>query len=177
MKSLLNQPISLLCDKHPGETLHVVGSGPSLADLTASQIGAGPICTINHAIRKVEQLDIPNPVYSMQKDQAYADCRAPILAHSVESARDGRFGDYVFDCEIDFGIPWNTPSIVVCLHLARLMGCAQVEYHCCDSFRGDYRSYDGVNRPVSDRRALQYIYHPGMVQAAAQGLGMTWTAL
>ena len=167
--------IRALQNLYPGETLRVVGSGPSLAELTTNQIGPGPLVAINYAIRIVESLLLPNPVYSLQKDLPFAPgSSVPILAHLRESAQNGDFGDYVFDCEGDFGVPWDTPSIVVCLHLAKLFGCSSVEYWACDSFRGDLRSYDG-ERVTLDGRARHYAYHPHMVKAAAATLEINWS--
>lgn len=161
---------------YPGETLRVIGSGPSLAALTRNEIGAGPVVAINFAIRKVETLALPNSVYSMQKDQMYALCTAPILVHTHESAKLGNFGDILFDCETDFNLPWYAPSIVVCLHIARLMACKQVEYLACDSFFEDFRSYDAQTSPVYDQRAMQYVQHPAMVASEAEKIDMEWSA-
>ena len=55
-------------DLHKGQTLWIVGKGPSLQYLTKEDIRPGPVITINHAIIKVEELGLPNPIYSMQKD-------------------------------------------------------------------------------------------------------------
>lgn len=176
------ETIDALAHLYPGETLQAIGSGPSLARLDAERLANGPVIAINYAIQAVEKLDLPprghpphDRVYSMQKDQAFLpDCRAPILAHAHESAKNGDFGDYVFDCERDFGIPWDTPSIVVCLHLAKLFGCSAVEFWACDSFWGDFRSYDGKVVTL-DERARHYAYHPVMVRGAAARLGLSWS--
>ena len=168
-------PISTLTGVHAREVLHVIGSGPSLASLAPADIGPGPVVAINFAIRTVEKWDLPNPVYSLQKDMAFVtDPRAPILAHAKESGQDAgwlRPGDYLFDCELDFGIRLDTPSVVVCLHLAKLFECSAVEYWACDSFWGDFRSYDG-QAVTLDQRANHYRFHPAMVRHTAISLGM-----
>ncbi len=171
MRSLPN--IDSLKDLYPGGTLHVIGSGPSLAQLSPDQVGEGPVVAINYAIRTVETMGLPNPVYSMQKDQAFTLCDAPVLAHLVESARNDDFGEFVFDCVGDFGIPYNAPSVVVALHFARWFGCEKAVYHCCDSFCGDFRSYDGYS-VTQDNRAIQYVHHRGMVEREAERMGMEW---
>lgn len=53
---------------HKGQTMWIVGKGPSLQYLIKEDIGSGPVIAINQAIIKIEELDLPNPVYSMQKD-------------------------------------------------------------------------------------------------------------
>lgn len=53
---------------YKGQTVWIIGKGPSLQYLTKKDIGLGPVITINQAIIKVEEFDLPNPIYSMQKD-------------------------------------------------------------------------------------------------------------
>lgn len=167
--------IDRLKDLYSGEELQVIGSGPSLAQLSSGGIGPGPVVAINFAILSVDKLTLPNPVYSMQKDKVFVpDCNALILAHSWESAKDNDFGDYVFDCEVDFGIPWQIPSVVVCLYLARFMGCKSVRYLCCDSFHGDLASYDGKTI-VKDHRMGQYAMHPTLIRTTAEKIGLPWS--
>lgn len=60
MKSLKN--------KYEGQTISIVGSGPSIKYLKAEHIADGPVIAINRATVEVEALDIAGPVYSMQKD-------------------------------------------------------------------------------------------------------------
>jgi hypothetical protein len=171
---MIVRSIDALRYKHMGEPLHVVGSGPSLAHLQASDMPHGVVLAINLAIVKVEKLMLSNVVYSLQKDQCFADCASPIIVHEPESGQIDGFGDYLFDCERDFGIPPITPSVVVALHLARWMGCESVVYHCCDSFRGDFRSFDGAEVTL-DQRMYHYMQHPAMVERAALDLLMPWS--
>lgn len=60
MKSLKN--------KHLGQTVWIVGKGPSLQYLKKEDIGDGIVITINQAILAVEPLDLSNSIYSLQKD-------------------------------------------------------------------------------------------------------------
>ena len=55
-------------DIYKGQTIWIVGKGPSLQYLIKEDIGSGPVITINEAIVKVEEVGLSNPVYSMQKD-------------------------------------------------------------------------------------------------------------
>ncbi len=61
-------PIAPLKAKHPGATAYIIGKGPSLQYLRASDIGPGPVITINEAIGIVQTLGLPNHIYAMQKD-------------------------------------------------------------------------------------------------------------
>lgn len=55
-------------DIYKGQTIWIIGKGPSLQYLKKEDIGSGPVITINQAIIKIEEIDLPNPVFSMQKD-------------------------------------------------------------------------------------------------------------
>ncbi|MCK4826625.1 hypothetical protein KA005_63395, partial [bacterium] len=55
-------------DIYKGQTMWIVGKGPSLQYLTKEHIGSGPIITINQALLKIEEIGFQNPIYSMQKD-------------------------------------------------------------------------------------------------------------
>lgn len=64
----MNNRMIDLKDLYKGQTVWIIGKGPSLQYLTKEDIGLGPVITINQAILKVEEIGLPNPVYSMQKD-------------------------------------------------------------------------------------------------------------
>ena len=55
-------------DIYKGQIMWVIGKGPSLQYLTKEDIGPGPVITINEALIKIEELDLPNPIYAMMKD-------------------------------------------------------------------------------------------------------------
>lgn len=157
-----------------GHTAWVVGRGPSLARLNAAHIGEGPVIAINQAIEAVEKLELPNPLYSMQKDKFFVSTTAVILAHEHESAKDNtdemeRLGAYVFDCEADYGYPWSVPSVVACAGLAYRMGCQEVIYLCCDA------ATDGITEaygyPATQPQA--YLMHKLLVMRHAR-IPVTW---
>ncbi len=60
--------IAPLKRKHAGTCAYIIGKGPSLMHLRAQDIGPGPVIVLNEAVAIVQQLGLPNPVYSMQKD-------------------------------------------------------------------------------------------------------------
>jgi hypothetical protein len=55
-------------NKYIGKDIYIIGKGPSLHNLKKEMIGPGIVITLNDAIQKIEELGLPNPVYSMQKD-------------------------------------------------------------------------------------------------------------
>lgn len=60
--------IDKIIDIYKGQTMWIVGKGPSLQYLKERDIGLGPVITINDAIVKVEELDLSNSIFSLQKD-------------------------------------------------------------------------------------------------------------
>ena len=134
-------PIETLAGAYSGLVAWIVGSGPSLAWLGREDIGPGPVIAINFAIQKLEELRMPPPVYSMQKDAWFCETEYPVLSHSHESGKEG-WGAYVFD-NVAFGLAWNKPSLLSALSIAKLWGCARVIGLCFDSItRGDLNSYE-----------------------------------
>lgn len=55
-------------DIFKGQTVWIIGKGPSLQYLTKEDIGPGPVIAINTSIIKIEELDLSNPIYAMMKD-------------------------------------------------------------------------------------------------------------
>ena len=171
------RPITELDNQYPDQPMWVIGRGISLEKLTVCHLGLGPIVAINQAVEKVEDLGmwITNPLYSMQKDRYFFKPRhAAILAHAAESAKESpldleQAGAYVFDCEVDFGYPWNVPSVVACAGLALRWGCSRVIYLCCDAVTDrDTRAYgEQPTYPVN------YLFHGPLVQRYAR-LPVEW---
>lgn len=73
------EPIKTLTGAHRGPPCYIVGKGPSLDRLKASAFvwPDAPVIAINEAITKVEWLELPNPVYSLQQDGNPACMRRP----------------------------------------------------------------------------------------------------
>ena len=146
-----------LIGKHKGETAWIVGSGPSLQHLTAYDIGVGPVITLNQSALVVENLGLPNQVYSMQKDGGNKRIKSPdnlnpncperqngcgeqcggivrpkhatLMVHNLESlfCFDDYSPRYVFELS-DFGLTQNTCSFVVAIKMAQLFGCTSFKF-------------------------------------------------
>ncbi len=152
---------------HPGETVTIVGRGPSLLSLEASDVGPGPIITINHAILTVRNFGLPNVIYTMQKDGCIPHrsgalvplgCRCPnpsrmvqpiepetLIVSSAESSRCFRRYRHriVVDVEQEFRLPWHTMSAPVAVRIAARMGATGVRMLGHDAYtRGDMRHVD-----------------------------------
>ena len=189
----LTQAITVLKDAHLGETLWIVGTGPSLQFLRCTHFGAGPVMAVNRSINLVRNLALPNVLYSMQKDggdkKRCPNCGefcgavtppplgVPLIVqyHASEKCFPTWEPRYIMDLQKDFGIPWWLFSIATCAHLARLMGCAKVVYLCCDSMKGDLQSYvvdhNGIGTLV--KQNCGYGRYPGLLGLELKKLGMS----
>ena len=162
---------SFLKDKHKDQTIWIVGKGPSLRYIRKDHFGEGIILTLNESIVAIESLELPNIIYSLQKDggngrhgalknaltpecdysgQCEDVCgsmvrpkKATLILHELESKYC--FSDYpnrvVFDLET-LGLQANIHSIVFAVKIAIYLGCNKVNFLCCDSTAiGDSRTY------------------------------------
>lgn len=147
----------------------MVGKGRSLVNIKKKHFGKGPVITINQAIEKVEDLELDNPIYSLQKnggdqrtnipkDNLSPDCLhecldicgnmirpqgATLLVHNLESLYCFRDYSprYVFKLE-DFGLIKNTCSFVIAIKMGELFGCSSFNFISFDAhvFKND-RTY------------------------------------
>ena len=138
---------------HTGLPVYIVGKGPSLHFLNKSMIGEGIIITINDAIHKIEEMDLPNITYSMQKDGLKGkliphDCslhgimpkRATRLVHKHESLYCRPFyrPRIVFD-NLELGLRWFDFSALSAIKIAGVMGCNKyyfVSFDACTNHDG-----------------------------------------
>ncbi len=155
-----------LRDLYVGQTAWIVGKGPSLKHLRAEHFGAGPVLTMNESILIVQALGLSNPIHSMQKDgcrmgkQAHAcpgECQVqpPMTAPNPDITvilQDPGFSEMCLpehplrlhvDPVAELGFQEATEmSVLMCIRIAKLMGCAGIHFVSCDSLTGDMRTID-----------------------------------
>lgn len=155
-----------LRQKHAGETAWIVGKGPSLGNLQAGHFGNGPVIALNQAIVVVERLEIPNPLYSLQKDGCgeigeHATCRLrdghdwmirPQRATLLLQATTGYSRDCLADYEPRVLIDpvrdlrftnLQTMAVRMGIAIAKWMGCSSIVMLCCGSLvNGDTRTFN-----------------------------------
>jgi len=158
-----------LKNKYKGQTCYIVGRGESIRELKKEHFKEGVVIAINYAINKVNELNLDNDVYSMQKDGyhksivanqlievdcVYPDCNncnlrtvnpypATLLVHKHESEKcfDTYKPRYVFD-NIELGLKPTDFSALSCIKLAGYMGCSKLVFFCFDSLIGKYTGVD-----------------------------------
>ena len=144
-----------------GQPCSIVGKGPSLALLRREHLVPGPVITLNQAVLRVERLQPPGPVFSMQKDgcgsmvpghvcakEVVRPAAATLLVHLHESPHC--LEDYrpriTFDATAELGLPWREFSANCAIALARLLGCPAVRLIAFDACTcGDLRSIDSTH--------------------------------
>lgn len=140
-----------LKNKHTGKPCYIIGKGESLNKLTPNHIAPDAVViTINQAIEKVESLNLPNKIYSLQKDR-YTNHVKPdthLLLHVHESAKvvfskpEERFDNLELDLQVeDF-------SALTAIQIAKLMGCVKFYFVSFDSVTEDnYKVYGNKTKP------------------------------
>jgi hypothetical protein len=163
---------------YPGQTLQIVGKGPSLRYLAAADFSAGPVITLNESILVVQALGLDNPLYSMQKDgcginemRCTGECqmRPPMCYPRPEIPVILQWPDFSEHCLpkharkifvdplADLGFQEaSVMSSMMAVRIGRLMGCASFRFLCCDSLRGDYRTLNVRNGELSNRDQGHY---------------------
>ena len=181
----MDDTILSLKDRYPGQTLYIVGRGPSLAYLKPSHFGSGPIITINQAIQVVQDFKLPNDLYSMQKDGCngwndgtYCMGRCEVTP-PMSIPNDERImvilqrPGYSYACLPDYpnklymtptvhleGVDFDSEmSTVLAVEIGRqIMKCAHVVLMCMDSFQGEFNSYGGQTEEQLSRNVGYYAY-------------------
>lgn len=131
------KPISELRNAHLGLPCYIIGMGPSLLRLRPEHLmePTAVIIALYESVLIVEHWNLPNPLYSMQKDNITGlPERAPLLVHKEESARQQFTYEpcYVFDVAADFKRPWFLNSGVASSYIAHLFGVGYIEIFCFD---------------------------------------------
>jgi hypothetical protein len=181
----MSDSVFSLKGKHIGQILHVVGKGTSLHYLNPSNFGEGPVITINEAIQVVQEFNLPNDLYSMQKDgcdgwnvgnlcKGACEMHVPMVTPKDERTtvilqRPG----YSQNCLPEYpnklymkpttdlnGVLYDSEmSVVLCVELGRqIMGCSQVVLLCFDSFAGNFTTYGGQTEEQLARNHAYYGY-------------------
>ena len=165
---------------HQNETGYIIGRGPSILSLTASDFGPGPIIALNYAIHTIRKLGLPNVVYTMQKDKPMVEPIAPerlILSQHESATGWSSYPDrYVVDVQRDFYMRWFTPSAPVAVRIAHVMGCSEVVMIGHDAHtRADGRRVDENGRRA-ERANDNYAENgkQAMLAARAVGLKQVW---
>ncbi len=130
-----------------GNDCYIVGKGPSLNSLRASDfVNDCPIIAINEAIRKVEALDIPNPIFMMQHDAKLRDTCMPnkgeiILSHHAKET--GCYADrtkYVY-FPAEYGCTAGSLTVICAIKMLQKLGVTGITFVAFDACMGGSLDY------------------------------------
>lgn len=169
--------------KYAGETAWIVGKGPSLAYLRSEYFKGGPVIALNQSILIVEELDLPNPIYSLQKDgcgimEPHGTCAqrnghdwmirpksATLIVQETKGYSRYCLADYQPRMMIDprghlkFQFQ-ETMAIRMAIALAKIMGCASICLLCCGSLvNGNLDTFDVWTRTAKRTGAGDHYLH------------------
>lgn len=146
-----------LAGMYPEQTAYVIGKGPSLGFLRSEHFHTnGPVIALNQAIAVVERLDIPNPIYSLQKDGCgyvgpHSHClqrdgvdwmirpkKATLILQDTEEYSRNCLHGYeprVLVCPVrDLGFEHlSTMAVRMGIAIAKQMGCGHIKMVSCGS--------------------------------------------
>jgi len=148
--------ISDFKNKHLGQTAYIVGRGPSILSLGATDIGNGFVIAINQAIAQIDKLNISNTVYSMysygceiypkEEKQKIHKCEreislpvnAPILIDDTPGEGNNCLLDYPkrysYLAQADLGISNILASGATSIFIAKYLGATEIKMLCFDAY-------------------------------------------
>lgn len=164
---------------HNGATATVIGKGPSLLEIQPGDIGTGPVMVLNHAIHHVRRLELPNLIYSFQKDGCIAAPVEPevVILSYIQSR--SCFRDYAHRYVVDvrrLRLPSTCMSLTFAVVMAKAMGCQRARLLAFDSYtRSDFRQVlDDV--PVGGGRGYLHAADQAKRYAERVGIELEWAA-
>jgi len=161
-----------LAGTHMGEKAYIIGKGPSLGNLQASDLADGFVIALNQSVAVVEALDIPNRIYSLQKDGCglrgvHAEClqrngqdwmirpkRATLILQGPGYSQNC-LSDYeprlIVRPKKDLGFVFaETMAVRMGIAMAKQMGCSEIVMVACDSLvNGRLETFDVYSRKSS----------------------------
>jgi len=166
MNPIIGDPVTqraveFLKDRYTGQTCSIVGKGPSLMYIKAEHIKPGPVIALNEAIVYIQKMDLPNDIYSMQKDLGTIEPLESIWLILQSPYSDKHFPNHPKRLIIEtseIGMLVTEMSIRMVIKLAKIMGCSKINLISCDSLtNGDLRTI-GENGGVTDECGSLYDY-------------------
>ena len=170
------------CLKHlfEGKSAYIVGKGPSLDNLRKEHFPDkdAPILAINEAIRKVEELHLPNPQFLIQFDTGLKDTCTPERAEVIVSHKAQYFfkRKYTFKPE-NYGLPGGTLTVLCAIEICKKLGSTDfvfVAFDACVNKRTGYALIVGKPSDSGGRNADRFLSHRGKINKQLHGWKSDW---
>jgi hypothetical protein len=164
---------------HLNNAITIVGKGPSLEYLTAVYFAAGsPILCLNDSIRIVQDFELDNPLYSLQKDgTAEYMVRPEERVILLLQGTPGYSGEYfkshkkriVLDPVTELGFQHEeTTAVEIAIAISKFMGCNFIHMLCCDLLTTkDGRTFDirtHLSRLDADKSTIYSYAKPAVLK-------------
>jgi hypothetical protein len=163
----IERAVKVMCDLYKGQTCYIVGKGTSLQFLDKSYFQEpGCVIVMNDAILHVQDLELSQTIYSMQKDGYDWVMIRPkdnIILILQEQYSINWFEEHPNRLSInpveDFDFLVTEMSVRMCVALAKATGCNKIVMLCCDSLVSeDYCAWDTRDKKVITRNDYFYKY-------------------
>lgn len=138
--------ITDLHNLHTGQTVCIVGKGPSLKHLSSKHFNEDHVIIwLNDSVRVATAMWLKNKTYSLQKDgdpryMVRPDDNMVLLVQGASAGSrysSGWFRDHpnriILDPVTELGFQHvETTATVMAIAIAKLMGCSHIRMMCCD---------------------------------------------
>lgn len=153
-----------LKDLYKDKYCYIVGKGASLEFLSQDHFinHKAPVICLNDSIAIVQDLDIDNPIYSLQKDGNVEHMVKPyddvvLIVQETEGYSRDWYPEHekrlLIDPVKDFGFDLpQTMAIRMAIALSQYMGCNHINFMCCDVLSNKEKTETFI---VSERRSKQ----------------------
>ena len=155
-----------------GQTIYIIGKGPSLDTLNSTHFGPGVIVCINESIHVIEGLNLPNKTYCIQQDMSLkASCepkRAKLLvAYAARNHYPDVDNKIVFHME-EFQLK-SCLTVIIAIRMAQQFGAKKLVLLGFDSINGVTEYADSVGYPSSRGGDVKrFLDHKRMIEAEAK---------
>jgi hypothetical protein len=161
-----------LSGKYNGESAYVVGKGPSLDNIKASDFPnpKSPVICINESIHIIETLGLPNPLYVIQQDAQLKEACQPknatiLLSFNARNFYSRYDNKYIYSHEL-FQIPTNSLSVRCAIELLKMMGIVQIHFiafDACVNGETSYAKVIGHSSSASGADPKRFLRHRGEI--------------
>jgi len=127
-----NKELSDYEDKHVDTKAWIIGKGPSLDFLKKDDLDGGVVICVNDSIKKINELEVDQPVYVIQQDSNLREeCRPTNTDHIliVNRGSKGWYADYRNRVPITpqaLGVNHAGPTVILAIVIAKFLGCKEI---------------------------------------------------
>ncbi len=124
-----------------GQKCYIVGKGPSLDRITDDCFAdeSAPIICCNESIRKIESLDLENPLFMIQQDMSLRNTCLPkkettkiLVSEHAQHWYAESVNRYVYNA-VQLGVQSSQLTAICAIEIAKMLGATSVDMCCFDA--------------------------------------------